>query len=150
MSWRRCCPERWLGETVVAAPPELQSPVLPAPAFDERMVGQVVLQRCHRDVLVAQRRDVGVFFGLAQSKDAGVPEVITSLWVLTPLVGVDPGAGALAAASSAGGLLGGVGGGGGFWWGFGGAVGRGPGQVGGFLGMSGGAGAVGLYFRVSW
>src|SRR5258706_5297813 len=111
MSWRRCCPERWLGETVVAAAPELQSPVLPAPAFDERMVGQVVLQRCHRDVLVAQRRDVGVFFGLAQSKDAGVPEVITSLWVLTPLVGVDPGAGGFAGDAFARGGLVGAGGG---------------------------------------
>ena len=63
------------------------------------------MQRRDGDVAVAKGGDVGVVLGVAEGKDAAVPEVTAATGVLALFVGVGPGADTLADDFDARGLL---------------------------------------------
>lgn len=69
------------------------------------MLGQIKLERGDGDEIVAQGGDVGVAFVGGEGEDRGVPEIVAAARIFAALVGVVPGARALADDFDAGGVF---------------------------------------------
>src|SRR5438093_6244208 len=93
-------------KSAIQNPKSSPLPVLPLPEL--QILRQVELQGRDGDVAVAEGGDVGVVFGVAEGEDAAVPIIRAAAGVLALLVGVGPGADALADHADAGRLLAGT------------------------------------------